>query len=135
MLVCDAAGEFITEWDIRGLKSRVGVASVGARCSGGSLLTSAPIPDPNELENLGATDFLDVDVYTIRNMTDGWTSFDVLCAPMPSARARVCVCVCVCVRVCVCVCVCVRACVRVCVCVCVRACVRVCVSLYESLCA
>lgn len=70
-----SAGEYITEWDIRGFSSNVeGAATLGARCSDGSLLTPVPALAANNSQ-------IYTDVYVI-GPTAGYTSLDAGCCPL-----------------------------------------------------
>ncbi|KAK9803091.1 hypothetical protein WJX73_000421 [Symbiochloris irregularis] len=70
--VCPNGG-YITQWDLRGYTSEVGLASLGARCSDGTLL--APVPS---LADSAASPNFGFDVYQIQNNTHGWSTFDAL---------------------------------------------------------
>ncbi|KAK9803108.1 hypothetical protein WJX73_005101 [Symbiochloris irregularis] len=66
-------GQFISQWDLRGFNNKEGLASLGARCTDGTLLTPVPtIPDDTAPLNFG------FDVYQIQNSPVGWNIFDAL---------------------------------------------------------
>ncbi|KAK9802003.1 hypothetical protein WJX73_009753 [Symbiochloris irregularis] len=58
-------GQYISQWDLRGFSDKQGLASLGARCSGGSLLSPVPA-NPASNASWGP------DVYVVNNVTKGW---------------------------------------------------------------